>query len=270
MVSFPPCKINLGLNIIRKRSDGYHDIETCFYPVPWTDILEIIISDQINFTSTGLVIPGNADDNLCLKAYQLIKKDFDIAPVNIHLHKIIPTGAGLGGGSSDAAFTLRMLNEIFKLNLSITQLLSYASQLGSDCAFFIQDKPMLGEGRGEVLSEIKVDLKGKFLMLIKPDVHVSTAAAYASVKPEKPSIKLKDVLEKNGVDTWRNLLKNDFENSVFEIHPLIRKIKEELYAAGAQYASMSGSGSAVFGIFESDPMLDHLSSKHLLCYQQQL
>lgn len=255
MVSFPPCKINLGLNIIRKRSDGYHDIETCFYPVPWTDILEIIVSEELVFTSTGLAIPGKAEDNLCLKAYQLIKKDFDIASVKIHLHKIIPTGAGLGGGSSDAAFTLRMLNEIFKLNLSVTQLLSYASQLGSDCAFFIQDKPMMGEGRGEILSEIKVDLKGKFLVLMKPDVHVSTAAAYAGVKPMVPSLKLKDVLEQNSVDAWKSLVKNDFEKSVFKMYPLIREIKEELYAAGAQYASMSGSGSAVFGIFESEPHL---------------
>ncbi|HTJ52823.1 MAG TPA: 4-(cytidine 5'-diphospho)-2-C-methyl-D-erythritol kinase [Cyclobacteriaceae bacterium] len=252
MVSFPPCKINLGLNIIRKRSDGYHDIETCFYPVPWTDILEIIVSDQVTFASTGLTIPGNTDDNLCLKAYYLIKKDFDIAPVKIHLHKIIPTGAGLGGGSSDAAFTLRMLNEIFKLNLSTTQLLSYASQLGSDCAFFIQDKPMLGEGRGEILSEIDVDLKGKFLVIVKPDVHVSTANAYAGVKPEVPSVRLKNVLEKR-THEWRRSLKNDFEESVFIRYPEIKEIKEKLYSEDALYASMSGSGSAVFGIFEKNP-----------------
>jgi 4-diphosphocytidyl-2-C-methyl-D-erythritol kinase len=262
MVSFPPCKINLGLKIIRKRNDGYHDIETCFYPVPWTDILEIIISDELSFINTGLVIPGNAEDNLCVKAYHLIKKDFDVAPVKIHLHKIIPTGAGLGGGSSDAAFTLRALNEIFKLNLSTAQLLSYASQLGSDCAFFIQDRPMLGEGRGEVLSPIEVDLKGKFLVIVKPDVHVSTAAAYAGVKPEVPSVKLKDVLEKNPVHKWKDLLKNDFEKSVFEVHPVIQEIKDDLYAEGALYASMSGSGSAVFGIFGSEINIDGMKYLH--------
>jgi 4-diphosphocytidyl-2-C-methyl-D-erythritol kinase len=249
MVSFPACKINLGLNIISKRSDGYHNIETCFLPVPWTDILEIVIADQLHFVSTGTSIPGNADDNLCLKAYQLLKKDFDLKPVKMHLHKIIPTGAGLGGGSSDAAYTLKSLNEIFKLNLSNENLVDYASKLGSDCAFFIYNKPMMGSGRGEILSDIKVDLQGKFLTIIKPDVHVSTAEAYNDVKPQQPSTAIKSILEKENLSSWNSLLKNDFEESVFQKYPSIKKIKNDLYEAGAVYASMSGSGAAVFGIF---------------------
>jgi 4-diphosphocytidyl-2-C-methyl-D-erythritol kinase len=250
MVAFPPCKINLGLNILRKRQDGYHDISTCFYPVPWTDVLEIIISDQLTFTSTGNIIPGEREDNLCLKAYRLLKDDFDISSVAIHLHKIIPTGAGLGGGSADAAYTLRLLNTIFNLRLSIDRLSHYASQLGSDCSFFVQDKPMLGSERGEVLSAINVDLKGKFLVIVKPAVHISTADAYAGVKPEVPKSNLQDILENKTLSQWKVLLKNDFEESVFQKHPAIKKIKEDLYSLGAIYASMSGSGSSVFGIFD--------------------
>lgn len=252
MVAFPPCKINLGLNILQKREDGYHDIETCFYPVPWTDVLEIIISNQLTFVSTGNIIPGKVEDNLCLKAYHLLKADFDIAPVAIHLHKIIPTGAGLGGGSSDAAYALRLLNEVFNLRLSIERLSYYASKLGSDCSFFIQDKPMLGSGRGEILSSVNVDLKGKFLAIIKPDVHVSTVEAYAGITPELPTNNLRDILENQKLPEWKHLLKNDFEDSVFQKYPIIRKVKEELYSLGAVYARMSGSGASVFGIFEKE------------------
>jgi 4-diphosphocytidyl-2-C-methyl-D-erythritol kinase len=255
MVAFPPCKINLGLNILRKRQDGYHDISTCFYPVPWTDVLEIIISDQLSFVSTGNIIPGKQEDNLCLKAYRLLKADFDISPVAIHLHKIIPTGAGLGGGSADAAYTLRLLNTLFNLGLSIDKLSHYASQLGSDCSFFVQDKPMLGSARGEVLSAVNVDLKGKFLVIVKPEVHVSTADAYAGVKPGAPESNLQDILEKQTLSQWKDQLKNDFEESVFQKHPVIKQIKEDLYSLGAMYASMSGSGSSVFGIFNNQPDL---------------
>jgi 4-diphosphocytidyl-2-C-methyl-D-erythritol kinase len=251
MVTFPLCKINLGLNIAAKRADGYHDLVTCFYPLPWSDILEIISSNDITFSHSGISIPGNAADNLCLKAYHLLKKDFDIPAVHIHLHKIIPTGAGLGGGSSDAAWTLRMLNSMFELKLSFSQLQSYASRIGSDCAFFIQDKPMIGKGRGEVLEETTVSLKNKFIVLVKPDVHVSTAEAYSNVKPEIPETDLRQILSQSPVHQWKNLLKNDFEDSVFQKFPVIGKIKKTLYEEGALYASMSGSGSSVFGIFES-------------------
>jgi len=252
LVSFPPCKINLGLNIIRKRADGYHDISTCFYPIPWTDILEIIPSDELAFTSSGLDIPGATDNNLCLKAYALLKKDFQLSPVKIHLHKIIPMGAGVGGGSSDAAYTLKMLNEIFQLHLSVEKLHAYASRVGSDCSFFITHKPMMGSGRGELLSEISLDLKGKYVVIVKPDVHVSTAEAYAGVTPHEPDVDLHDFLETKPLSDWRTGIVNDFEHSVFKNHPSIKTIKEKLYGHGAVYASMSGSGASVFGVFEEE------------------
>lgn len=251
MVLFPHAKINLGLNIIRKRADGYHDLETCFYPIAWTDILEIIPSSSFQFSSTGLVIQGQDADNLCVKAYYLLKKDFDIPPVHIHLHKIIPMGAGLGGGSADAAFTLRQLNESFALGLAPLSLEKYAAQLGSDCAFFISNIPRLGTGRGEILSPISVSLKGKFVVVVKPDVHVSTAEAYAGVKPGTRDISVKDVIERKPITEWKSLLTNDFEESVFKKHPAVANVKQKLYDHGAAYASMSGSGSCVFGIFES-------------------
>lgn len=250
MVSFPHAKINLGLHVIRKRPDGFHDLETCFYPVPWTDILEIIPAKEFQFSSSGLPVDGNSESNLCVKAYMLLKKDFDLPPVQIHLHKIIPMGAGLGGGSSDAAFTLRQLNESFSLGLSQSRLMDYAAQLGSDCAFFISDEPKLGTGRGEVLSPASVSLKGKFIAIIKPPVHVSTADAFAGIVPKESQVNLKDVVEHKPISEWKSLLKNDFEETVFKKFPVIRDMKDKLYAMGAMYASMSGSGSAVFGLFE--------------------
>jgi 4-diphosphocytidyl-2-C-methyl-D-erythritol kinase len=250
MVSFPHCKINLGLNILAKRADGYHEIETCFYPIPWTDILEIIPSERLAFTSSGITIPGTPAENLCLKAYHLLKKDFELSPVKIHLHKIIPMGAGLGGGSSDAAFTLRLLNNIFELKISEEAMKQYASQLGSDCSFFVKDIPQMGTGRGEILNPIPFSLKGKFIVIIIPPIHVSTAEAYAGVRPAMSSTVM-DVLT-NDISSWRKLLKNDFEESVFRNHPQIKAIKEKLYQRNAMYASMSGSGSAVYGIFDQE------------------
>jgi 4-diphosphocytidyl-2-C-methyl-D-erythritol kinase len=254
MVAFPPCKINLGLHIISKRPDGFHDLETCFYPVPWTDILEIIPASELSFTCSGTAIPGKAEDNLCLRAYHLLKANFDIAPVKIHLHKIIPTGAGLGGGSSNAAHSLRLLNTIFNLSLPIEQLKNYASKLGSDCSFFIQDSPMLGSGKGEILSEIEVNLKGFYLVIAKPPIHVSTQQAYAGAVPQLPPLKIRDILQQP-VASWKDLLKNDFEVSIFKQHPAIAEIKNKFYALGAVYASMSGSGASVFALFEKRPQL---------------
>lgn len=261
MVSFPPCKINLGLHILRKRTDGYHDIETCFYPVPWTDILEIIPAQTLTFTSSGHTIPGAADDNLCLQAFRLLQQDHAIPPVHIHLHKVIPMGAGLGGGSADAAYTLRMLNDMFALNLSMTALMNLAARLGSDCAFFIQDHAMLGTGRGEVLSPLAVSLKGKYIVLVKPDIHVSTAEAYAGVTPDLPARAVEQVVMAP-LDTWRTFLYNDFEQSVLVRYPAIAAIKQQLYDAGAVYAAMSGSGSTVFGIFDQEitwPASNHIT-----------
>ena len=244
MVAFPPCKINLGLNVLRKRDDGYHDIETCFYPIPWTDILEVIPSDKFEFTVSGNAIPG--DDNLCVKAYRLL----NTPPAKIHLHKIIPTGAGLGGGSSDAAWTLRLLNDVFQLKLSKDELKKYAAQIGSDCAFFIEDGPMIGTGRGEILRPAKVDLKGKFIVIVKPDVHVSTAEAYSGIVPKGSKLDLSDIRS----------LRNDFEETIFKKYPAIESIKKSLYQAGATYASMSGSGSAVYGIFNDRPSTSVISA----------
>lgn len=255
MISFPPCKINLGLNVIAKRPDGYHDIETCFYPIPWTDIVEVIPSDILQFASSGLSIPGNEQDNLCLKAYALLKQKFDLAPVKIHLHKVLPTGAGLGGGSADAAHTLRLLNSVFNLNLSLNQLRHYASTLGSDCAFFIEDKPMLGKGRGEILEDVDISLKGKSIVLVNPGIHVSTAAAYAGVKPAPHTKKIADVIHQGINLSWQTELINDFEESVFKAHPQIQQIKQTLLTHGAFYASMSGSGSTVFGLFNEPVQL---------------
>ena len=223
MVLFPLCKINLGLSVLSKRSDGFHNIETCFYPVPWTDILEIIPGDKPAFTFSGSPISGKAEDNLC--------------------------GAGLGGGSSDAAATLKTLNEIFSLRIDKERLRSYASQLGSDCAFFIEPGPMLGRGKGEILTSLPMSLKGKFLVLVTPDVHVSTAEAYGGVTLRKTKISVKEILAEP-VGEWKDKLVNDFEASVFLAHPILMHIKQRFYELGALYASMSGSGSAVFGLFD--------------------
>jgi len=259
MVSFPPCKINLGLNILNKRPDGYHNLETCFYPIPWTDILEIIPADTLAFSASGNSIPGREDENLCLKAYNLLHTEYKVPPVKIHLHKVIPMGAGLGGGSSDAAHTLRLLNSIFQLNISAEKLMHYASVLGSDCAFFIQDKPMFGAGRGDELMAIDISLKGKFLVLIKPDVHVSTADAYANVSPNQPEVSLQNTLMTNPISRWKDIVKNDFEESVFKKYPEIQSIKEKMYSLGAVYASMSGSGSSVYALFDSPVLSENFS-----------
>jgi len=249
MVSFPGCKINLGLHVIRKRADGFHELETCFYPVPWQDILEIVQASTLAFTSSGIAIPGAEADNLCLRAYHLLKADFDLPPVHIHLHKILPMGAGLGGGSADGAHTLRMLNTLFNLGLSTEALAAYAAKLGSDCAFFIYETPQLGTGRGEILDPIAVSLKGKFLLLVKPDIHVSTAEAYSGVTPRQPEHNLREILENQPIETWKETVRNDFEASVFSKYPAIEQVKQSLYSTGALYAAMSGSGATVFGIF---------------------
>ncbi|MDH5474822.1 MAG: 4-(cytidine 5'-diphospho)-2-C-methyl-D-erythritol kinase [Cyclobacteriaceae bacterium] len=250
MVSFPNAKINLGLNITSKRIDGYHNIASCFYPIPWHDILEIIPSEKLKFTNSGISIPGNIEDNLCLKAFHLLKKEYDIPNVHIHLHKIIPIGAGLGGGSSDAAFTLKTLNKKFKLRIDNQHLEYYAAQLGSDCPFFIKNSPILATETGTTFSPVSVELSKKFLIVMKPDIHISTAEAYVGVtpKPLKPTVK--DIIENSPITKWRDLLHNDFEDSIFPNHPEIESIKKELYKKGASFASMTGSGSAVYGIFE--------------------
>jgi 4-diphosphocytidyl-2-C-methyl-D-erythritol kinase len=257
MVSFPPCKINLGLSVLSKRADGYHNLETCFFPIPWHDVLEAIPADTFMFTSSGNTIAGNPDENLCVKAYRLLKNEFDLDPVHIHLHKIIPSGAGLGGGSSDAAYTLRLLNDIFSLNLSHQVLMDYAARLGSDCAFFVQDKPMVGTGRGEKLKEISLSLNDKFFVVVKPNIHVSTADAFANIQPALTARSIEEIVLTYPISKWSEFLKNDFEETVFKKHPAIRLLKEELYSLGAAYAAMSGTGSAVYGIFDREVNVSH-------------
>ncbi|MEO9871029.1 4-(cytidine 5'-diphospho)-2-C-methyl-D-erythritol kinase [Ekhidna sp.] len=249
MISFPNAKINLGLNIVSKREDGFHNIKSCFYPIPWHDCLEVIEAASFSFHSHGLAIPGDTSSNLCIKAYELIKNDHDIPPVEIHLLKNIPMGAGLGGGSADGAFTLRMLNDLFELGLSNLQLETYALKLGSDCPFFIQNQPAIAKGRGEQLDRISLDLSDYHLSIHNPGIHISTKEAYAGVKPKEPLHCIEDIVAKP-ISAWRDLLVNDFETSIFPNHSEISKLKEEMYEMGAIYASMTGSGSTVFGIFD--------------------
>ncbi len=261
MITFPNAKINIGLNITEKRSDGLHNLESCFYPIGWSDIVEIIPSDKLGFSSSGIAIPDNKKDNLCLQAYHLLESKYHIPSVSIHLHKVIPIGAGLGGGSSDGAFTLKMLNDIFELSLSIEQLEQYAGQLGSDCPFFIQNQPKLVTGTGNVFSEIRIDhLSGKYLVVVKPNIHISTAKAYAGIKPSKTTVTLQEVLENQSTPDWKNVVTNDFEQSIFTNHSVIGEIKNMLYEKGALYASMTGSGAAVFGIFDQKIYLEYPDS----------
>ena len=255
MVAFPPCKINLGLNVLQKRVDGYHEIDTCFYPVPLTDILEMVPADEIIFTSSGLAIPGKPMDNLSVKAFQLLQKDHSLKGAKIHLHKIIPTGAGLGGGSSDAAHTLRLANDVFSLKLSTSDLTRYAEVLGSDCAYFLHNAPMMGSGRGEILTAANPNLFGKYLILLNPGLHISTAEAYGGISPRSPEQPLSSILAQP-FTAWKSKLVNDFEESVFGKFPLLRDLKEYLYATGAVYASMSGSGSSIYALYEKEPMQD--------------
>ena len=255
MISFPHCKINLGLNVIDKRSDGYHEVTSVMYPVPKCDILEIVPNNnKLSFSSSGMPIPGNPEDNLCLKAYHSLAKDFDIPPVAIHLHKEIPMGGGLGGGSSNGAFTLKLLNELADLNLSQDKLRGYASKLGSDCAFFIENKPQLATGRGEIVTPIDINLSGYLLVLLNLGIHISTKDAYSGIKPKQPLLSVQDVV-KSSIYTWKEDLINDFESSIFPLYPALADVKTSFYEAGAVYAAMTGSGSTMFGIFEQKPNL---------------
>ncbi|WP_026955786.1 4-(cytidine 5'-diphospho)-2-C-methyl-D-erythritol kinase [Algoriphagus vanfongensis] len=252
MISFPNAKINLGLHITSKRKDGYHEIETCMVPIPLFDALEMILDKKASWESTGTPIPGEPKDNLILQAQQLLRKDFQGLPnLKIHLHKNIPMGAGLGGGSADAAFALKLMSNLYDLHLEDFFLEEYAAQLGSDCPFFVENTPKIARGRGEILEPIDISLKGSHLVLINPGIHIGTKEAYAGVTPAMPKVKLEEVLADRS--RWKEELVNDFEVSVFANHPEVSEIKEKLYAAGAYYASMSGSGSTVFGLFEEQP-----------------
>lgn len=252
MVSFPNAKINLGLYVCSRREDGYHNISSIFYPIPYEDALEILLSDQFSFEVSGLDVPGSREDNLVTKAYQHLKYEHDLPNIQIHLHKNIPLGAGLGGGSSDAAFAIKSLNKIFKLSLSDKKMEEYAGKIGSDCPFFIQNKPVLAIGTGNEFSEVSINLGGKYLVLVCPGIHISSAEAYRTVVPEEPEMDIEELIAAP-IGQWRGLLHNDFERSIFDAYPEIKEIKAQLYGSGAVYASMSGSGSSVYGIFDKQP-----------------
>ena len=258
MIVYPNAKINIGLNVVEKRPDGYHNLETVFYPIGLQDILEIQELDTdvpdcgYRLKLTGSLLDGSPEDNLVVRAFKLLKREFDLPPVSIGLYKHIPTGAGLGGGSADAAFTVKTLNDRFKLGLTTQQMEDYCAQLGADCPFFIQNKPVFATGIGNVFHPIELNLKYKQLVLVKPDVFVSTKDAYAKVNVRHPEKQLPELLSQP-IETWKDTVVNDFEASVFSKYPEIAAIKDKLYDMGAVYASMSGSGSSVFGIFE-DPV----------------
>jgi 4-diphosphocytidyl-2-C-methyl-D-erythritol kinase len=252
MIRFPNAKINIGLNITEKRQDGFHNLETIFYPVDWSDAIEFVVADEVQYSSSGISIPGDPGSNLVMKAYRLLQKDFSLPSLKIHLHKEIPFGAGLGGGSSDGAFMLLLLNKHFGLNLSYEELEHYAATLGSDCPFFIRNKPVFASGRGEIMESIELSLNSWFILLVKPPVQVSTAKAFQFVVPGNPAISLKKLI-KLPVRDWKDKVINQFEPSVFQQYPEIEKLKQSLYDLGAAYASMSGSGSCVYGLFQELP-----------------
>lgn len=272
MICFPNAKINLGLNITEKRADGFHNIETVFYPIGWDDALEIIVPDssvtskQNNNSSTqdfnlhvsGLPISGSIEDNLLYKVYTIIKQIKTLPPIDVYLQKILPMGAGIGGGSSNAAFFINLLNEQFKLNFSETQRLDIARELGSDCAFFIKNTPVYATQKGDVFKDIELNLSHLYISIIYPNVHSNTKEAYSLVKPKQPIKSLLEII-KQPISTWKTELTNDFEKSIFSLYPIVEKTKKDLYESGAIYASMSGSGSSVFGLYEKKPDIKHLS-----------
>jgi 4-diphosphocytidyl-2-C-methyl-D-erythritol kinase len=257
MITFPNCKINLGLNILQKREDGYHDIETVFFPVRLYDILEILPSYKNTHLDVTGFSAGEPANNLCIKAFNLLKKDHPQLPqVNIHLHKSIPLGAGLGGGSADAAFTLKLLDKKFNLNISKKRMFEYALELGSDCSFFLINKPCLASGRGEILETVNLSLTGHKIFLINPGIHINSGEAFKEIKPSIPGKKIKEIIQQP-VEKWKDELRNDFEKVIFEKYPEIKRIKEDLYDEGAIYASMSGSGSTMYGIFKNDATIKY-------------
>lgn len=272
MITFPNAKINLGLNIVEKRPDGYHNLETVFYPIPLLDALEVqqrfhesdnpsdVVIPQgteTNRTRTadytlkiaGTPIAGDSEDNLIIRAYRLLQQEFELPHLNIYMYKHIPSGAGLGGGSSDAAFMMKMLNERFRLGLSREELESRVAKLGADCAFFVRNQPVFATGIGDRMETIDLSLKGYYLVLVKPDIFISTKEAFARIRPQKPEISIREIIRRPVAD-WPELLVNDFEQSIFPDHPEIAAIKDKLYDLGAVYASMTGSGSSIYGLFE--------------------
>jgi 4-diphosphocytidyl-2-C-methyl-D-erythritol kinase len=259
MVVFPNAKINIGLRITGKRTDGYHDIETLFYPVRLSDALEFVVPDEVISKDilkiTGIDIGSNLDNNLVIKTLLRLRTTYNFPILKIHLHKVIPVGAGLGGGSSDAACLLNVLNRHFSLNIDKSGLQDLALEMGSDCPFFIDGIPTLGTGRGEILTPVKMVLSGYYIVILNPGVQINTEEAYKNCHPVIPFSGLKEAIERPVIE-WKKLMLNDFEDFAFQKHPVIGEIKEELYGSGALFSLMSGSGSSVYGIFKEKPELD--------------
>ncbi len=259
MISFPNCKINIGLHITEKRADGFHNLESILTPVYWQDILEIVPNDEnqidVDFKTSGVRLFGLKENNLCAKAYKLLKEHYPLPPIKIHLHKIIPIGAGLGGGSSDATFTMIMLNKMFNLNISNEDMELFSAKLGTDCPFFLHNQTIFAHEKGDIFEKLKNQSKQYFIVLIKPKIHVNTTQAYSWIKPVKRKASLKELIMQP-IESWKENIFNDFEIPVFEKYPAIKNIKARLYKLGAIYASMSGSGSTVYGIFEDEKHLN--------------
>lgn len=266
MICFPNAKINIGLNIISCRNDGYHNLETIFYPIKINDAIELIETPEMSFETSGIEIPGHANENLCLKAYNLIRCDFDLPNISIHLHKKIPIGAGLGGGSANAAFFIKLINDKFNLGLTFDLMQGYCRLLGADCAFFIENKPLFAYDKGDVFKPIDLDLTNFNLVLVMPPVHVSTSEAYRGVLPKQPLQSLQDLI-KLPINQWQEKVLNDFEPNIFSAYPQIGSLKAELIASGAIFSLMSGSGASVFGIFNSKPDLSIFKQKGCLVFE---
>lgn len=259
MLEFSPCKINLGLHVVEKRGDGFHNIETVFYPILWQDALEVVESDDnqpftINFS--GKTIEGDLKDNIIYKTYNLLKEKYTLPNIKVHLHKHIPMGAGLGGGSSNGAVFINLIDKKFNLSIPLKTKLEIAKKLGSDCAFFIEQQPVFATEKGDVFEPINLNLNNYYILVVYPQVHSNTKIAYSGVVPKKPELSIKTIIEQKPIEEWKELLINDFENSVFKAFPEIKELKDLLYKNNAIYACMSGSGSSVFGIFKHKPTID--------------
>ena len=271
MITLPKAKINLGLKVIRKRPDGFHDIETLMYPIGLSDILEIVpaYDQKFDFSNTGIQIGGDPQNNLCVKAYHLMKHRYSLPEVKIHLHKVIPTGAGLGGGSSDASHVLKLMQRIFSIKMCNNELHEMAAMLGSDCSFFIHGKPAFSQGRGEILTPVDLSLAGYHLLLVTPPVTVSTSYAYRKVPPSGEKLPVIDYYNQR-VERWGPLLTNDFEGVIMDEYPVVGLLHNRLEEMGASFVSMSGSGPSVYGLFKDEPQLQPGDFNGMFVWQEEL
>lgn len=269
MIDFPGSKVNLGLRITQKLDNGYHSLESVFLPIQFSDVLEIIpTSDsETQFNYSGFEISGDSKNNLIYRAWQILNEDFSIPPSKIYLHKVVPMGAGIGGGSADGSSMLKLINEHFKLGITQNKLELYAKELGADCPFFIRNKSAYVEGIGEIMSPISLNLSGYHFFLVAPGIHINTGEAFKNCQPKQHETSLKEIIEKNSISSWKDLVKNDFEDYAFKSFPELRKIKEQMYKAGALYASMSGTGSSIYGFFEKENDLPSFP-EHYITYHQ--